>query len=770
MRLVFLFFLIFFQTNVFSQEKTITLKVQDQSLESFLLEIENNFEVRFSYSSKLISNKTISIQLDNKSLEETLFLLSEKLGLKFETISKRNITIRNVKENISLSEIQLLNEIILKNYLTKGIQKQKDGSFTISPKELEILPGITEPDIFQSLQLLPGIVSPDETSTGIYVRGGTPDQNLILWDGIKMYHSGHLFGTFSPFNPYVTNEIKFINKGTNAKYGDRISSVIEMQTKNEIAPGFNGGIGFNLVEFDGFMETPIIDNKLSILVSFRRSFTDFLTSNTFIKLADKVFQEQDPESISKANNNFYYLDYNLKLNWKLANNNFINFSLINIENELQTIFNDPNSFSINEKLETENQGYNLNWSNKWNSRWKHQTNMYYSKYALTFSQNNGQNFVKDPSIENSNKVQDIGFNLNFDYQINRNNNFSFGYQYSNYNLKILLSDSGQETDIASGITSLNSHSIYSSYTYKNEKLFDLTAGLRFNFYSDINEFLIEPRINIFKRLNNNFSIHGTIEKKSQVISQVNQTINQSLTLENQIWVVANNNQIPTISSWQISGGFTFSKNGWNLDIDTYFKEIEGLTTLNTGFIDIKDFQFDTGESSVKGADFFIKKQFKNYKTTLGYTLSSTKNNFEGINESESFPSNADINHNLIWTNAYFYKKFKFALGWRWHTGKPFSKAIDIKEDSGGEMFLLYDGINQHRLPNYSRLDFSSTYNFNLSKEKNIRARIGVSVLNIFNEENIINRSYTIDQSLNTINSADTKSLQRVFNMMFRVFW
>jgi len=770
MRLVFLFVLIFFQTNAFSQEKTITIKVKDHSLESFLIEIENNFEVRFSYSSKLIYDKTISIQLDNKSLEETLFLLSEKFDLKFESISKRNITIINAKENPSLGEIQLLNEIILKNYLTKGIQKQKDGSFTISPKELEILPGITEPDIFQSLQLLPGVISPDETSTGIYVRGGTPDQNLILWDGIKMYHSGHLFGTFSPFNPYVTNEIKFINKGANAKYGDRISSVIEMQTKNDIAPRFNGGIGFNLIEFDGFMEAPIIDNKLSILVSGRRSFTDFLTSNTYIRLADKVFQEQNPESISKADNNFYYLDYNLKLNWKLADNNFINFSLINIENELETIFSQPNSFSNNEKLETQNQGYNLNWSNTWNSKWKYQTNVYYSKYALTFLQNNDQNPVVDPSIENSNKVQDIGFNLNFNYKIKRNNNFSFGYQYSNYNLKIKLSESGQETDIGSGITSLNSHSLYGSYTYKNEKLFDLTAGLRFNFYSDIDEFLIEPRINIFKRLNNNFSIHATVEKKSQVISQVNQTINQSLTLENQIWVVANNDQIPTISSWQISGGFTFSQNGWNLDVDTYFKEIEGLTTLNTGFIDIKDFQFNVGESSVKGADFFIKKQLKNFKTTLGYTLSSTKNNFEGLNENESFPSNADINHNLIWTNAYFYKKFKFALGWRWHTGKPFSKAIDIKEDSSGEMFLIYDGINQYRLPNYSRIDFSSTYNFNISKEKNIRARIGVSVLNIFNQENIINRSYTIDQSSNTINSADTKSLRRVFNMMFRVFW
>jgi len=294
--------------------------------------------------------------------------------------------------------------------------------------------------------------------------------------------------------------------------------------------------------------------------------------------------------------------------------------------------------------------------------------------------------------------------------------------------------------------------------------------MRLSYYSAINSVELEPRINIFKKLNSKLSIQLTAERKTQVVSQINETINQSLTLENQIWTIANNTDIPTVKSWQYTGGLIYSENDWNLEFDLYFKEIEGLTTLNRGFIDIDDIIFSKGESVVKGVDFYIKKQIDKYKSSVGYTLSSVTNNFEGINENQKFPSNADITNNINWTHEYAYRKFKFALGWLWRTGKPYSKATGIIVGDDDNQFIKYDGINADRLPNYYRLDFSSTYNFKISKEKNINGRLGFSVLNLLNKENILNRSFYINPTTNEINSVDTRSLQRVSNIVFRVYW
>ena len=215
-------------------------------------------------------------------------------------------------------------------------------------------------------------------------------------------------------------------------------------------------------------------------------------------------------------------------------------------------------------------------------------------------------------------------------------------------------------------------------------------------------------------------------------------------------------------------GLTYSKNNWNIEIDAYFKEIEGLTTLNNGFIDIEEFQFNHGESVVFGVDLYVKKRIQNYFTWASYTFNNIKNNFEGINEDRSFSANTDITNNFYWSHEYNYNNFQFALGWRWHTGKPYSKAIEIEEDQDGNSYLIYDGINNYRLPNYNRVDFSTTYKFKISNT--FRGKVGFSVLNLLDKENILNRKYSIESTNKTISTIDTHSNQRVFNLVFRVFW
>ena len=240
----------------------------------------------------------------------------------------------------------VLNEIRITNYLASGITKEKDGSIGISPKKLGILPGLTEPDVLQSIQLLPGINSPSETASGIHIRGGTPDQNLILFDGIKMYNSAHFFGMISSFNPYITDKIKVYRSGAGARYGNHISGVVDIETSNTITNKTNGGFGFNLTHADAFIETKLND-KIGVSFSARRSFTDFINTNTFSKFSDKVFQntiididrQQSNSDLFSDNNDFHFVDFNSKIIYEPTEKDKIIFNQLMTRNKLEHLFN-----------------------------------------------------------------------------------------------------------------------------------------------------------------------------------------------------------------------------------------------------------------------------------------------------------------------------------------------------------------------------------------------------------------------------------------------
>ena len=201
----------------------------------------------------------------------------------------------------------------------------------------------------------------------------------------------------------------------------------------------SGGFGFNMIEADAFLETPVIKNKLSILVSARRSFTDIVLTNTYIKLSDKVFQNETTNSILKGDNNFYYYDYSIKANWKLSDNDLINFSYLNIENELETKYEDDDTNTLfKDNLETENRGYNLSWKKKWNSKINHQLDAYYSDYTLSLGQDINSNNQFIHPTKKTNKVDDAGINFNLDYNIKSNQNISLGYQFANNHIKYTL--------------------------------------------------------------------------------------------------------------------------------------------------------------------------------------------------------------------------------------------------------------------------------------------------------------------------------------------
>ncbi|MBQ0735632.1 FecR domain-containing protein [Aquimarina celericrescens] len=668
---------------------------------------------------------------------------------------------------------EVLDEVFIQEYLAKGITQNKK-IININLKDVEVLPGRTEPDILQSIQLTPGVNNPYETASGLFVRGSTPHQNLVLWNGIKTYQQGHFFGMLSAFNPYVAKEVNFYKSGVSARYGDRIAGVIDITSENEVTDHFRGGAGFNMINADIVMHTPIIKDKVSLQVSGRRSYTDLLETFTYKQFSDRVFQNTkitDTLSINDENNDFFYADYNANLIIHPSANQKVEVNTVYSKNDLDFRRSDD-SASFNDDLVTENEGYNVKWKSSYADKVSLDINAYYTKYLLNY-----QFITRDPNIiteieSKKNSVLDYGGELQVNYKLSMYQNLSSGYQYSNNNTRyaFVTTTPGYELILDEDDRFLNTHSFYTEYKFENPKNFYLSAGLRFNHYTELNEFFIEPRVFIQKYITKNWEINTSAEYRSQATSQIQESVISDLSLENQVWTLANNDQFPIISSYQFTLGSSFRKNKWYLDIGSYYKKIDDITSLTAGFINPISNTYQNGQSSIYGLDFFLKKRFRNYKTWVSYSYINTRNKFENINNNEFFPGNWNIEHTVKWSHFYKINNLQFSLGWLWHTGKAFTNATEI--DDGSEIVIIeFDDINSNNLPVYHRLDFSAIYDFKIGYHPNIKYRLGVSVLNLYNRKNLLNREFRTTNSLNNqFINADIFSLGVTPNISFRVFW
>ncbi len=668
---------------------------------------------------------------------------------------------------------EVLDEVLIQEYIAKGITLDKN-KINIDLSEVDILPGQVEPDILQSIQLTPGVNNPFETASGLFIRGSTPAQNLVLWNGIKTYQQGHMFGMLSAFNPYVAKEVNFSKSGVSAKYGDRIAGVVDIQSNKEIPKRFSGGAGFNMINADIVAQIPLIDNKVSLQVSGRRSFTDVLETFTYKKFSDRVFQNTkitDELSLQESKNNFYYTDYNTNLIIKPSTKDNIEINTIYSKNDLD--FGRDNSIlSFTDELITENEGYNIQWEHQYSDKTSQQVSGYYTKYLLNYKFNT-RNVDELIEVESkNNRIQDIGAKYHLNFKLSDKHQLSGGYQFSNNTIEYSFSTTTPTYQLILDQDDrlLNTHAVYTEYTYKDPKNFYFALGFRFNHYSELNSSYFEPRIHLEKYLTKNWTIHTTAELRSQALSQIRESVVSDLSLENQVWTLADEDRFPVITSHQVTFGSSFKKKTWNFDVDGYYKQINDITTLTSGFINPINNTFNIGESSVYGVDVFLKKKFNNYKTWVSYSYINTQNTFEDINNSESFPGNWNIEHTIKWSHFYKLKNFQFSLGWMWHTGKAFTNVAGVDE-SGSIIILDFGEINSNNLPVYHRLDFSAIYDFKFNRNHNTNYRLGLSLVNVYDRKNILNKEIRTTNSLNNrfINS-DIFSLGFTPNVSFRVFW
>jgi len=671
-------------------------------------------------------------------------------------------------------KIERLHEVMLNNYLTSGIIVNTNNTITIDTQNSGILPGLIEPDILQKIQALPGISSINETISNINIRGGANDQNLLLWDGIKMYHSGHFFGLIAAFNPYLVNNVTLIKNGTSAQYNDGVSGTILIETLDSIQKRPFGGAGFNLLSTDAFAQIPISE-KVAIQFSGRRAITDLIKTPTFDQYFKKAFQDSKITTSNtplneqrQTNSKFNFYDYSFKLLYHLNKNNSIRLSFLTVENKLhfneklqtETIINSKTS-----ELEQRNIAVGLLVNNKWNNKFKTSIHTYYTKYdvhAENFSLLNEQRLIQ------KNEVLETGVKLNTYYKLSKNIQLLNGYHF--YELGITnAEDVNLPIFIRTIKNVIRNHSLFSelNYTSANNKTF-VNSGFRLNYIEKFGAFIAEPRIQALQKINANLSLKIGGEYKSQNATQIVDLQEDFLGVEKSRWTLADNNAIPILKSKQASLGINYKKNSFFIDIEGFYKQVNGITTANQGFQNQHQFIKTSGSYTVNGIEFLINKTTHNYSTWLEYTFNENNYNFPLLSPA-IFPNNLDIKHTVSIGNTYSYKKFNFALGLLWRTGKPYTTPTQNNNVTidGVNRFINYNAPNTNRLSNYFRADFSSTYKFNLSEKVN--GMIGVSVLNLFNTKNILNTYYKINDK-NTINTINNTSIDTAPNFTFRMYF
>lgn len=766
MKLLFLL-LFFFSVASFSQEKTLKIDFKNTPAKEVIKKLENHFDVKFSFANSILDEKKVSFQSNSLTIKELLIEIGLKLSLKFKFINNNYIVInlRNQKQE----PIYNLNEIVLKSYLARGISKNKNGTFVINPRKLDILPGLTEADVLESIQELPGVISPDETATGLNVRGGTSDQNQILWDDITIYHTGHFFGMISPFNPNITKQVVFHNKGFNPKFGDRISSVIDISTNNQVADKANYGFGINGISADAFVEIPLINDKLSIIASYRRSYKDIYETKTVQKLENKVFQNTTIQDNDFSEETFHFKDYTLKMNYILNQKNRFSFSLIHIDNDLEHLLRDLNTnIDYTDLLDTENNGYNVSWTKNWNENITQQTKLSLSKYKLEYHFIETTTDKRLSKFEKENQIKDLNFSSNFLVDLTNEDFIDFGYQLFSKKVSYSFDETKDlEYILDRDDSQINSHSLYFNYANRSNSFINFDFGVRATYHTKIDKFRFEPRLFITKEIDQNWKIQLSAEIKNQIISQINETVLSDLSLENRLWKLANNENSPILRASQFSAGFLYQKGGWSFDTDTYIKNTIGINSLTLGFFGDDSNRFHNGREKIFGTDIYLKKDFKKISTWISYSFIDIQKKFEGINNNIYFTSSNQIKHALSASMSYKVNSFQFSMGWKWHTGKPYTKLVS----DGTVGNVSFDEINTERLPDYHRLDASAIYEFSISKKSDFKGKIGFSLRNILNQTNLISKDFIGNNVANDpVIIRDHYSIGVVPNVVFRLNW
>lgn len=674
-------------------------------------------------------------------------------------------------ENLKDVEIKLSSGVILDEIVVSGksfkMMNASEGisQVQVSPAQLALLPNVGEVDIFRSLQLLPGVSGSNESSSGLYVRGGTPDQNLVLFDGMTVYNVDHFFGFFSAFNADAVKDVKLFKGAFPAKYGGRLSSVVDLTGKTGDPNNFHGNVGINLLNGRASVQIPLF-KKGSLSFSGRRSYTDLIRSELYNKIFGVFTQTETPPDIEGLEVNtiepdFYFFDANSKLSFNPTEKDVVAFSFYTGADHLVEI-NDVSfprfggavqiDLEVDEMSDWGNQGFSGKWSRQWGAKWYSNlmvaSSNYFSEYnrdlniKATLLARDSIVLDQDVLTFEDNDVKDFTFRLDNEVQLTAKHKVEFGilgtlakvdYQFVRDDTLTIL-DISQEAKYGA---------VYLSDTWQPSPNLTIDAGIRATYYDLSKEIYWSPRFSFQYSLTDKIKVKGGYGKHYQFVNRI---VNENVTEGSRdFWLLADDDLVKVSNAEHFVLGASYETDGYIFDVEAYRKNLSNLSEFSLRFqrndIDLNQLFF-VGDGYAEGVEFLLQKKRGAYTGWVTYTLARVRNNFPGINNGFEFSALHDQRHEFKTVHSYEYENWRLAATFVFASGKPFTEpagqySIELL-DGQSNNYISVGAKNGSRLPAYHRLDLSAHY---LHKVGKFEMDFGLSVFNFYNRRNIWYREY-----------------------------
>ena len=651
--------------------------------------------------------------------------------------------------NIQLAQKALLEEVVITaERKDENIQSTDMGTVSLSIEQIKSIPVLFgETDILKTLQLLPGVGGAGEGNSGFYVRGGGPDQNLILLDEAVVYNTGHLFGFFSVFNGDAIKNTTLVKGGMPAQYGGRLSSVVDVQMKDGNNQEFHGEGGIGLIASRLTLEGPIVKDKASFMVSGRRTYIDVLLQ-PFIN------------GTNLEGNAYYFYDLNTKLNYRFSDKDRLYLSGY-FGRDVFNFSSSDGDFNI--EVPWGNTTGTLRWNHLFSDRMFMNTSVIYNDYNFEVKSAFDQFDFKLFS-----GVRDWNLKSDVDYYLSSNHTLKFGTNYI-YHAFTPYSAQGSSGDVAFGTDSLNRKYAHEAAIYVQDEfnvgaLWRFNVGIRGSYFAHtgpLNEVLydettrlpldtvyrgpgdiiadywgIEPRANARYIIDEKSSLKMGISYTTQYIHLVANSVS---TLPTDLWVPSSAVVEPQRGIQYSLGYFrNFKENAWETSIEVYYKYLQNQIEYTDSYVpalgeDIEQ-QFTFGKGRSYGAEFFIKKALGKFNGWIGYTLSRTERQFDDLNTGPNwFPTRFDRTHDLEIVAIYdASERLSFSGTFVYATGQ----ATTIPESFytlEGDLHILYGDRNGYRLAPYHRMDISATWKNKPGKK--FESSWNLSVYNVYSRLN-----------------------------------
>lgn len=665
----------------------------------------------------------------------------------------------------------------------------QEHKMKMAPEALKLLPNLGEKDILRGFQLMPGVSAANESSSGMYVRGGTPDQNLILYDGFTIYYVDHMHGFYSAFNSNAIKDVQLYKGGYEAKYGGRLSSVTEITAKDGNRNKWTVGGEVSLLSMNAYAEVPI-GKKFTSMLAFRRSYQGYLwehISGQKTVSSDQTAVERPPQMGNQKKNPAYFYDLNAKLTYTPTKNDVISLSFFNgsdyNDNTPQFGFDGgdfpgaPGGGLANMDISMDNSDYqrygnlgtSLRWSRKLNERWSMTLLGSFSYFYATRDQSRTMSVTKSGSTQTTttgtletNDLYDGSLKNDWKFQINDNHTLEFGAYATYYDITYTYTQNGDEEILHKR----NSSVMGGIYAQDKMKLLEnrlvITPGLRMNYFTGDNKVYFEPRLSA------SYNVVGplTLNAATGLFCQfANRIVREDIMAGNtDFWILSDGNEIPVSRSRHYNLGlnydlpdYVFSVEGYykrNLDISEYTlryqqNRIPGPGPMpgpggdsNTNVSE----NFYVGDGYATGVEFLAQKKAGKFSGWISYAFGQVKNRFPDQSEKYYYASH-DVTHEVKLVGIYKFGNFDVSATWIYSSGRPYTAPIggyQIPSASGTvESYYAVSDKNTYRLPDYHRLDLSGSFRFNLFGSKGRPNAISISLFNAYNRRNVSAKQFQI---------------------------